>query len=80
MGNKKNIPAFKTENEERDFWDDNCSSEFVDWGNAEQVCFPKLKPSLKTISMRMPESMIFKLKSLANVRDVPYQSLMKIFL
>ena len=67
MGNRKNIPTFKTENEERDFWDDNCSSEFVDWRKSEQVYFPKLKPSLKTISIRMPESMTLKLQ-LTNLR------------
>ena len=76
----KKIPRFKTEDEEREFWATHDSSEYVDWKKAKRVVLPELKPSLKTISLRLPESMIEELKLLANKRDVPYQSLLKIFL
>lgn len=77
---KKKIPKFKNEIEERQFWQQHDSSEYVDWSDAEDVILPKLKPSTRTISLRLPESMIEELKILANKRDVPYQSLLKIFL
>ena len=77
---KKRVPTFKSEDEERDFWASHDSTEYVDWGNASSVVIPKLKPSLKTISLRLPESMLEELKLLANKRDVPYQSLLKMFL
>jgi predicted DNA binding CopG/RHH family protein len=77
---KKKIPKFSTEEEERRFWQDHDSSEYLNWSDSEEVVFPKLKPSTKTISIRLPESMIEELKLLANKRDVPYQSLLKIFL
>ena len=77
---KKKIPKFANEAEERLFWQDNDSSEYLDWSDAEEVVFSRLKPSTKTISIRLPESMIEELKLLANKRDVPYQSLLKIFL
>ncbi len=77
---KKKIPLFKSENEERKFWAREDSAEYIDWGKARRAVFPHLKPSLKTISLRLPESMIEELKLLANKRDVPYQSLMKLFL
>ena len=77
---KKKIPAFKTEAQEREFWKKHDSVSYVDWTKARKVMFPNLKPTLRTISLRLPESMIAKLKVLANKRDVPYQSLMKIFL
>ncbi|MCG8696624.1 MAG: BrnA antitoxin family protein [Bacteroidales bacterium] len=77
---KKKLPKFKNEAEERKFWQKHDSSEYVDWSDAEEVVLPKLKPSTKTISIRLPESMIDELKILANKRDVPYQSLLKIFL
>ena len=76
----KRIPRFSSEAEEQKFWDSADSTEYIDWKKAERVIFPKLKPSLKTISIRLPESMIEELKLLANKRDVPYQSLLKIFL
>ena len=76
----KKIPKFKTETEERKFWQKHDSSEYIDWTDAEEVVLPKLKPSTKTISVRLPESMLEDLKLLANKRDVPYQSLLKIFL
>ena len=77
---KKKIPTFKSESEERLFWQKHDSSEYVDWSDAENVVMPKLKPSTRSISIRLPESMIEELKVLANKRDVPYQSLLKIFL
>ena len=77
---KKKIPKFKTEDEERKFWQQNDSSEYIDWTDAEEVVLPRLKPSTRKISIRLPESMIEELKVLANKRDVPYQSLLKIFL
>jgi predicted DNA binding CopG/RHH family protein len=77
---KKKIPKFKNEAEERLFWQQNDSSDYIDWSEAEEAVFSKLKPSTRTISIRLPESMIEELKLLANKRDVPYQSLLKIFL
>ena len=77
---KKQIPEFRSEDEERRFWAEHDSSEFIDWQTAERRRFPKLKPSLHTISLRLPVSMIEDLKILANKRDVPYQSLLKVFL
>ena len=68
------------EDEEREFWSSHNSTEFIDWESAEQVTLSNLKPSTKKISLRLPEIMIEELKVLANKRDVPYQSLMKIFL
>ena len=77
---KKKIPKFSSEAEEREFWQQNDSSEYLDWSEADEVLFSKLKPSTRKISIRLPESMIEELKLLANKRDVPYQSLLKIFL
>ena len=76
----KQIPKFKNEDEEREFWTTHDSTEYLNWDQAEHVIFPKLKPSTKTISLRMPESMLNQIRVLANKRDVPYQSLIKIFL
>ena len=76
----KKIPAFKNEIEEREFWATHDSTEYINWNKAERVTFSNLKPSVKKISLRLPESMIEELKLLANKRDVPYQSLLKIFL
>jgi predicted DNA binding CopG/RHH family protein len=76
----KNIPEFKSEEEEFEFWSKNDSTEFVDWSEAKPVKMVNLKPSLRTISLRLPVSMVEDLKVLANQRDVPYQSLLKVFL
>ena len=76
----KKIPQFRSEAEERDFWAKVDSSDYLHWSKGKRVRFPYLKPSLKTISLRLPELMIEELKLLANKRDVPYQSLIKIFL
>lgn len=78
---RKPIPHFKTEDEEREFWATHDSTEYVDWNKAEKnPTLTRLKPSTRTISIRLPESLIAELKALANKRDVPYQSLVKIFL
>ena len=77
---KKKVPKFKSEDEEREFWSKHDSTEYVDWKQARKKTLPNLKPSVKTISIRLPESMLHELKLIANKRDVPYQSLMKIFL
>jgi predicted DNA binding CopG/RHH family protein len=77
---KKPIPELRSEAEERAFWAEHDSTEFIDWRNARRRKFPNLKPTLRTISLRLPVSMIEDLKVLANRRDVPYQSLLKVFL
>ncbi len=78
--NKKRIPKFRSEDREREFWAEEDSTDYVDWDRAVEVILPKLKPSTATISLRLPESMLQELKLLANQRDVPYQSLLKVFL
>lgn len=77
---RKKIPSFATEAEEQEFWQKNDSTALVDWSSGRIGLFPNLKPSTKTISLRLPESLIAALKVIANKRDVPYQSLMKVFL
>jgi predicted DNA binding CopG/RHH family protein len=76
----KPVPEFHSEDEEREFWATQDSTKFVDWRAAGHRKFPNLKPSLRTISLRLPVYMIEDLKVLANKRDVPYQSLLKLFL
>jgi predicted DNA binding CopG/RHH family protein len=76
----KKIPKFKNEAEEQKFWATHDSTEYVDWSEAKHAVFPNLKPSTKTISLRLPQTMLEELKLLANKRDVPYQSLLKMFL
>ena len=76
----KRIPTFKNENEEREFWAIHDSTEYINWNKAERITFSNLKPSVKKISLRLPESMIEELKLLADKRDIPYQSLLKNFL
>ena len=76
----KKIPTFKNEDEERAFWARHDSTDHVDWTKAQRVVFPKLKPSIKTISLRLPEALLEELKMLANKKDVPYQSLLKVYL
>lgn len=77
---RKQIPQFQSEDSEREFWAKHDSTGFIDWKTAESRKFTKLKPTLRTISLRLPVSMIEDLKILANKRDVPYQSLLKVFL
>jgi predicted DNA binding CopG/RHH family protein len=77
---KKTPPDFQSEAEERAFWESHDSSEYVDWKQAQRVSFPNLKPSTKTISLRLPEALLERIKIEANKRDMPYQSLIKAWL
>jgi predicted DNA binding CopG/RHH family protein len=77
---RKKIPKFSSEAEERAFWGREDSTEYVDWSKASEATLPNLRPTLRTISIRLPEGMIAQLKRLANKKDVPYQSLLKVFL
>lgn len=77
---RKPLPAFASEDDERAFWAVHDSTEFLDWKKGRARSFTKLRPTLRTISLRLPESMIGELKVLANKRDIPYQSLLKQFL
>ena len=76
----KSIPKFKNENDEIDFWDKVDSSEYFDWDNPVKLDLSKLKPTTESISLRLPAYLLMRIKQIANSRDVPYQSLMKIFL
>lgn len=80
MKKKKNIPNFESEDTEREFWRTHDSSYYFDWKDATEITLAKLKPSTKTISLRLPEAMLEELKILANKKDIPYQSLLKVFL
>jgi len=77
---RKAAPAFANEREEREFWETHDASPFVDWDKARVAVFPNLRPSTKSISLRLPTALLSELKALANKRDVPYQSLLKVFL
>jgi predicted DNA binding CopG/RHH family protein len=77
---KNKIPKFKNEKEERAFWASRDSADYIDWKKGKKAVFSNLRPSLKSISLRLPESMIEELRLLANKKDVPYQSLLKVFL
>ena len=74
------LPSFKTEAEERAFWESNDSTPYVNWAQAQRVVLPKLKPSTQTISLRLPQHLLDTIKTAANARDVPYQSLIKVWL
>jgi predicted DNA binding CopG/RHH family protein len=76
----KKVPKFKTEQEEREFWETHDSSDYVDWTKSESVSLSNLKPSTKTISLRLPEGLLDSIKIEANKRDMPYQSLIKVWL
>jgi len=76
----KATPEFRSEVDERRFWETHDSTEYVDWSKARLVTFSNLKPSTETISLRLPAPLLSDLKALANKRDVPYQSLLKVFL
>jgi predicted DNA binding CopG/RHH family protein len=80
MKKLKKIPKFESEDEERDFWDTHSSLDYFDWSKARRLILPNLKPSRTTISLRLPDYLLNELKVLANRRDVPYQSLLKVFL
>ncbi len=77
---KKNIPSFSSEDEERRFWAARDAADYFDWKKAVQPTLPALKPSTMSISLRLPVAMLEDLKVLANKQDVPYQSLMKLYL
>ncbi len=74
------VPKFTSEDEEREFWATADSTKYIDWHKAERTIFPDLKPSVRAISLRLPELLIANVKVLANKRDVPYQTLMKTYL
>ncbi len=76
----KAAPKFANESEERRFWETHDSSEYLDWNTAQKVVLPNLKPTTKTISLRMPQHLLDSLKAAAHSRDVPYQSLIKVWL
>ena len=76
----KKFPKFKTEDDERDFWSTHDATDYLDFSQAEEAVFPNLKPSTRAISLRLPVSLIDRLKMLANKQDVPYQSLLKVLL
>lgn len=76
----RTIPAFASEREEREYWETHNAGDSVDWASARQAVFPNLKASTETISLRLPSALLSDLKVLANKRDVPYQSLLKVYL
>ncbi len=80
MSKLNKLPKFKNAVEEANFWQVHDSSEYIDWSQAKQAVFPNLKPSTKTISLRLPENLLNDIKVLANKEDIPYQSLIKILL
>ena len=77
---RRPVPVFETEAEERAFWESHDSSDHVDWSKSSRVRFPNLKPSTKAISIRLPVDLLERIKMAANKRDVPYQSLIKVWL
>ena len=80
MKTLKKIPDFKNEQEETEFWHNHDSTEYLDWSKAKQAVFPNLKPTTESISLRLPAPLLARIKELANEKDVPYQSLMKVYL
>lgn len=76
----KTIPQFSNEEEEHAFWENHDSTDYLDWSKAQSVVLPNLKPTTKTISLRLPQHLLDSIKAAANSRDVPYQSLIKIWL
>ncbi len=76
----KPLPTFASEAQERKFWETHDSSEYLDWSKAKKTSLPNLKPSTKTISLRLPQHLLDSIKVAANARDVPYQSLIKVWL
>lgn len=74
------VPAFASEAEERAFWESHDSTDYLDWTKAQNIVLPNLKPTTKTISLRLPQHLLDSIKAAANARDVPYQSLIKVWL
>ncbi|MBU2495441.1 MAG: BrnA antitoxin family protein [Candidatus Omnitrophota bacterium] len=79
MNKLKKAPALKSENEVLKFWDSHDSTDYVDWSKGKKALFPNLRPTSKPISIRFPVSLLNRIKYLANMRDIPYQTLIKIF-
>lgn len=80
MKKYKDVPQFKSEQEESEFWAKNDSSDYLDWDKAQLAIMPNLKPSSKTISLRLPEHLLDRIKNAANKKDIPYQLLIKVLL
>lgn len=80
MKKLRKVPPFKNEEEEFEFWSTHDSTEYVDWSKAARISLPNLKPSTKTISLRLPAWLLDELRVLANKQDIPYQSLLKMYL
>lgn len=80
MSSKAKVPRFKSEADERKFWETHDSADLVDWSKGERVRLPNLKPSTQSISLRLPVHILERIKAAANARDVPYQSLIKVWL
>lgn len=76
---KKTLPKFRNEDQEREFWAHHDSADYLDWKRGRRVVLANLRPSSQTVSIRLPKPMVARLKLLANKRDVPYQSLLKMF-
>ena len=76
----KTVPKFASETQERAFWETHDSTEYLDWSKAQKAALPNLKPTTKTISLRLPQHLLNSIKVAANARDVPYQSLIKVWL
>jgi predicted DNA binding CopG/RHH family protein len=76
----KTVPKFASEAQERAFWETHDSTDYVDWTKAQKVVLPNLKPTTRTISLRLPQHLLDSIKAAANARDVPYQSLIKVWL
>lgn len=76
----KPVPRFKSEAQERAYWESHDSTEHLDWSRAQKAVLPNLRPSTKTISLRLPQHLLDGIKVAANARDVPYQSLIKVWL
>lgn len=80
MKDLKKIPEFKNEKQEQQFWATHDSTDYIDWKKAEKAEFPNLKPTTRSISIRLPENLLHRLKSEANANDVPYQSYIKMLI
>jgi predicted DNA binding CopG/RHH family protein len=76
----KTVPKFANLAQERAFWETHDSTDYLDWSKAQKVTLPNLKPTTKTISLRLPQHLLDSIKTAANARDVPYQSLIKVWL
>ena len=76
----KTVPKFANLSQERAFWETHDSTDYLDWSKAQKLTLPNLKPTTKTISLRLPQHLLDSIKTAANARDVPYQSLIKVWL